>query len=743
LIDPIQLQAEVGPIYIAGIQWEEIVGGSPLVNGADVLPLAPLTILFGANDSGKSSTLRVVAEQLDGISRQHLASVNSTTVVSFRNDAAALQAMLVQIEARGDAPSYAGKWALQTLADHPQLFKDSANGLAEMLAQAPVFALDIESGDDGRPSLDGMWSVGLVASPPHAQELQRPLRDALERLRDRQRRPNGLSVPKLDPRLFGHPLRPWHLGYFGRTSLPLVPRPLRIPQGVDVALRALEDAVERARRGFRAWSASVGLELPDENRENPWVDVDGMPDPFVIQLVGQLEFLSHSLLPSFVSSTYRLDFDPSSPVSDPGVTRMNARMSAVFPLYKYQTFAEKFRVDEIASGFQLWIELAVWEMVAQVDGTTASLRLAACDEIARSLSHPGSPVTRFEQIRHFWLNRELAACPTWLCSAEERAWQFGMLATAPRDPRIVGALDDTARAVRPRLMLIDEPERHLNAAVVKDAAIWLQRRAREGHGQIIIATHSPAFLACRGEEVRHVHVRRVSNGLVYTTFTPSDQEMLAEVAREMQLDHGELFGLVATIIWVEGPMDLAVLHALCGDALQSRKARVAMFGGLGNMRSILDNPIARLPDLHFIVLVDDLDDGQLDKVRTSPDTVRSSDSDEMRRSADLVERAKASDRQIELVSHGYPDIFFALSDNALAEIARRPWPGKDTVLRHAAKAGLSKSKLKGFVTRNYGLKIDEASCRYGAELTRRDILPEWVGQLLSTIDEVALHHTPL
>jgi hypothetical protein len=219
--------------------------------------------------------------------------------------------------------------------------------------------------------------------------------------------------------------------------------------------------------------------------------------------------------------------------------------------------------------------------------------------------------------------------------------------------------------------------------------------------------------------------------------------MLAEVAREMQLDHGELFGLVATIIWVEGPMDLAVLHALCGDALQSRKARVAMFGGLGNMRSILDNPIARLPDLHFIVLVDDLDDGQLDKVRTSPDTVRSSDSDEMRRSADLVERAKASDRQIELVSHGYPDIFFALSDNALAEIARRPWPGKDTVLRHAAKAGLSKSKLKGFVTRNYGLKIDEASCRYGAELTRRDILPEWVGQLLSTIDEVALHHTPL
>jgi hypothetical protein len=732
----------VSPIYIAGIQWEEIVEDLPLVSGSDVLPLAPLTILFGANDSGKSSTLRVVAQQLDGISRRHQAAINSTIVVSFRDDASVLSALLADVEARDVTPSSAGRWVLQMLADHPQLFRDSATGLAEMLAQAPVFALSIESNESGLPSPEAVWSVSLVISPPHERELSQPLGNALKRLRDPRGELHSLPLPNVDPRLFGQRLSPWHLGYIGQTSLPLVPRPLHLPQGVDVALRALEDAVERARRSFRAWSASVGLELPDESRENPWVDVDGMPDSFVVQLVGQLEFLALSLLPPFVSSTYRLDFDPSSPPKNPSVTRMNARMSAVISLQKHQTFAEKFRMDGIASGFRLWVELAVWEMVAEADRTTASLQLAACDEIAQSLNRPGSPMTRLEQARHFWTSREIIDNPIWLCSAEERAWQLSTLAAAPRDPRIAGALDDTERAVRPRLMLIDEPERHLNASVVKDAAIWLQRRAREGRCQIIIATHSPAFLSCRGDDVRHIHVRRVTNGLVYTTFTPSDDEALADVAHEMQLDHGELFSLAATIVWVEGPMDLAVLRALCGDELRSRGAHVAMFGGLGNMRSILDNPIARLPDLRFIVLVDDLDDDQLHQIRASPDAVGPGDSDEMKRSADLIQKAKALDRQIELVSHGYPDIFFALSDDALAEIARHRWPGKEAVLRQAVEAGVAKSKLKGFVTSRYGLKINEASCRYAAELMRRYALPEWVERLLTTIDEIAPRSAP-
>lgn len=125
-----------------------------------------------------------------------------------------------------------------------------------------------------------------------------------------------------------------------------------------------------------------------------------------------------------------------------------------------------------------------------------------------------------------------------------------MLTSAPRTPRTSAALEACARAIRPRLVLIDEPERHLNALIAREAARWLHQRAQRPDTQVVIATHSPAFLACRGDDVRHVHVQRVTDGLLYTSFSPADDDALQRVAGEMGLDHGDLFGLIKAIVWV-------------------------------------------------------------------------------------------------------------------------------------------------------------------------------------------------
>lgn len=47
------------------------------------------------------------------------------------------------------------------------------------------------------------------------------------------------------------------------------------------------------------------------------------------------------------------------------------------------------------------------------------------------------------------------------------------------------------------------------------------------------------------------------------------------------------------------------------------------------------------------------------------------------------------------------------------------------------------SKLKGFVADRYHLKVDEASCRYAAELSRRDGLPRWTIGLFAAIDRLS------
>jgi hypothetical protein len=109
----------------------------------------------------------------------------------------------------------------------------------------------------------------------------------------------------------------------------------------------------------------------------------------------------------------------------------------------------------------------------------------------------------------------------------------------------------------------------------------------------------------------------------------------------------------------------------------------------------------------------------------------------MRETAALLQRAKTANRQVEIVSHGAADVFLALTDAALAETARRPWPGKDQVLGEADRMGIPKSKLKGFVADRYGLQVDEMRCGYAAKLMSQDGTPTWIQNLLAATDDRA------
>lgn len=721
-------------MHVAGIEWEDGTEIARIVYPQDVLPLSPLTVLFGANDNGKSSTLRVIARQLQGLATRDALRAGGKAILSFADDRPALDALLRNLEPDDDEGVGAGHWAVETLADQPRLIPETPEGLADMLRQAPAFAVHLPTDAYGRPLANGRWVVTLVDSPLHTAEMPSALRKTLARIRQR-RWPRGSKPPRwFNPSIVGPPGRPLHLGVLGTTSLPLVPEPLLLPAGINVALKRLEDAVDRARTAFRAWAQTTQVPL-ELDESDGWIGADGTPDRFVAELTG--EFVTASLydLPDFVRTSYRLDFDSTTPPEKPWATRLNARIAAIDPLREHRTFAEKFPLDQVASGFQLWFEILIWDLIAEVEAATASLEAAACEDLARFLDLPSSPQARLSSNRERLVFNRIDKWRSWFCVPEERAWQLHVLATASRTHRTAHALDACARSVRPRLALIDEPERHLNAAVVKEAAAWLHSRTRAGRLQVVLATHSAAFLSCHGDGVRHVHVGRAAEGLVYTSFSPEDHDALARVAGEMGLDHGEVFGLSNTIVWVEGPMDRAVLEALCGPELMRCGAHIASYGGLGNMRSVLENPISRLPNLRLVVLVDDLSKAQLRRLREDPESVGVADSNEMRRTAELIRQARASDRQIEIASHGAPDIFLALPDHALRAVAKRPWPGKREALRQAALEGIAKSKLKGFVAARFGLRVDEAHCRFAAELARRRRPPSWATQLLDTLTD--------
>jgi energy-coupling factor transporter ATP-binding protein EcfA2 len=717
-------------VYVASVQWES--EDAVMVYPSDALPLGELTILFGANDSGKSTTLKVLAELTETLSDHRATELQNSLLLSFKDDRAAFDVMLEEIDRVGVEPEDAGGWVLRelALAGQERLLGGREN-LGEELAAAPIYEIGLPGDLDGRRADNETWTVSVALSPAHDREIRPTARECLERFR------GGIVNPAraiaVDPALFGPPQRSWHLGRLGCISLPLLPRALQLPAGVDTALRQLEHAVERARRAFRRWAQSVDIYLPEEDPGNPWRDATGNPDPFVISLVGALESISLDALPGFVSARYRLDFDPSTPEREPGRTRLNARISPGWDLRRYETFSEKFPVSALASGYRLWTELVIWEAVAEADAAAASLLIAAHPTLAKQRVQPDLLRQRLDAVRQSWPRLSLSnRLYPFLCAPEERSWQLQVWSAMGGRTAAPEVFDACARTLRPRLVLLDEPERHLNVKVARQAARWLQTRVGGPLGQLVLATHSPAFLACRGVSVCHVHVRRVADGVVYSSFASEDQPALDKIAREMNLDAGELFAMRA-IVWVEGPMDQAVVETLCGEELRRQGAFVAAYGGVPNIGSVLKSPLARLSELRFVVLVDDLPARRLRSLRSHPDSIPS-DGDEARAVARLLRNASVAERQIEVHSHGQPDIFLALDDFALAKLATHGWPGKREVLRRARAEEIPKSSLKRFVAETYGFAVNESNCRAAAELMRGRRRPAWIVRLLQSVD---------
>jgi hypothetical protein len=187
--------------------------------------------------------------------------------------------------------SSAARWTLEALAGQPRLFDQVAPEISSQLINARIFAINsIRSLDDGEIT-KGRWQLNLVESPLHEAETPPAMTKAVGSRRARS--PEWETASKalgdeFDPSRIGPPHRPLHLGVIGTTGMPLVPRTLLLPAGLDAAFAALEVAVEQAWHSFREWGARAGLPLPPADTASPWVvdDDDASLDRFLIQLVG-------------------------------------------------------------------------------------------------------------------------------------------------------------------------------------------------------------------------------------------------------------------------------------------------------------------------------------------------------------------------------------------------------------------------------------------------------------------------
>jgi hypothetical protein len=165
------------------------------------------------------------------------------------------------------------------------------------------------------------------------------------------------------------------------------------------------------------------------------------------------------------------------------------------------------------------------------------------------------------------------------------------------------------RLPKQTLYLVDEPERHLHRIAEAEAAKWVADRADEavdnGAAHVMVASHSPAFLSLRSSLAEYVLVYLDERGRsTASRLTPALKELdgLAIVAG---LSRADVLQLTRAFLIVEGPTDKAVIERFYGDCLDDQRIRTLAPGGLDKNREIAEVRILAQLGLPLVLLFDE------------------------------------------------------------------------------------------------------------------------------------------
>jgi energy-coupling factor transporter ATP-binding protein EcfA2 len=255
------------------------------------------------------------------------------------------------------------------------------------------------------------------------------------------------------------------------------------------------------------------------------------------------------------------------------------------------------------------------------------------------------------------------------------------------------------------VLFIDEPEAHLHHTAVDSIRRWCQRMAKSGFN-IIVASHHEAFLRASGEEVRFVKISRDGESsstqarTVLSTATP----LLQELATEVGMHPATVLSLHRAIVFVEGPLDEAVLDEYAGPALDAAGVLIIPIHGTKNLEGLVDGEFPARLGIKTGVLTD----------ATVTETIW--DRSNRKRSSEEVKLVRLIKR---FEDKGLPppkvfgvpeeDLLFAFPAAAIRDYLKGPFPGWRELVgecRTAAGKGPSDSvDWKAYAQMQYGLDL--------------------------------------
>jgi AAA domain, putative AbiEii toxin, Type IV TA system len=482
------------------------------------------------------------------------------------------------------------------------------------------------------------------------------------------------------------------------TAAALMPRAVVLPSSLEELRVRLEGLIARV-----VLELTSGRDDTDGWMESSDAGRSARVHPLAAAITRRFGREVTNSLPDFVSRGYELACEvlPLVEWQRSGRTRLMLRSlrDGVF-----------FPAQDAAAGYRVWIQLALWDTLRRLERQLVALR------------HAGITGERED------LN-EVA----WDPAAVER-----LAASLARDPARYepAVLDDVLGALRPWIFLIDEPEQHMHPALIRRASHWLADRMRAPGAHAVVVTHSADLLAEESGAFL-VYVERGAHETSYRPFDFATMRATDRIAAEMGFDRGELLTRVRVVLYVEGAMDRVVIDELFGAQLARRGIALGVFGGVANVKDVLDHPVVRYTSAHVAVLVDAVPLEEARRIRDDAKLRESLLGGEGERSAlaRVIEAARRRDRVVEPFGIEARDIFMVLDDDAIREIAPQ-WPGQleaeEVWLRY--REGGGRKGFKRYYKDRWDLPVSIPTCRQVAR--RMAAAGRRPAELVRLIDEL-------
>lgn len=286
------------------------------------------------------------------------------------------------------------------------------------------------------------------------------------------------------------------------------------------------------------------------------------------------------------------------------------------------------------------------------------------------------------------------------------------------------------------IIIVDEPELHLDPRAQLQVAGWFKDLSREGTS-VVLASHSPAFLTYRTHEATLTGVIKAAGSITVDDMSTSLLDWCATYGEQVGLTNADTILLCAGFIVVEGPHDSKVLRKFFWSELDDARIQLLHLYGTQGAPSLIDS--------EYLVGLGKPLGILFDNIRKSREQIMQEDrylTNEERALKRIRMALEQKGVHPEIGGHPYPDVMCALPEEAVRQaFPKADFPGwEELEARHSATQKARSLNFKKFALGEMGLAttgdsatrfIDEVLGHCTEDAVPRQGLQDAVNELLA------------